>query len=230
MWKRILALLKAQFPGMREDVLTNMAKGMEMAVKTEEDAKKLVDSLDKDKVEAFSKDYRSGIDREISEANKTFEKGLRDKYDFKEKDVDPNPGGDHDDVDPNDIKSMIAAGVAEAMKPMAEFMTSMKMEKTNKSRLDQINEMLKDVPESYKNRIVKDFGRMTFADDTAFNEYLTDTKADVDAYVQEMADAGLSKSGNISFGQLDKDGVSAAAADYIKAQTGEGGNLGGKEL
>ena len=233
MWKKILALLKNQFPGVREDVLTNMAKGMEMAVKTEEDAKKLVESLDKDKVEAFSKDYRSGIDKEITEANKTFERGLRDKYDFKDKtigdDDDPGKGGKGGGSD--DIETKIANAMAKAMAPLNEFMTSIKAEKITSGRRSQVESLLKDVPESYKNRILKDFARMSFQDDNAFDDYLTDTKTDVDAYVQEMADQGLSRTGQVSFGQIDKNGVSAGVADYIKSQSADGGSdLGGKEL
>lgn len=233
MWKVILALLKTKFPGVRVDALTNMSKNMEMAVASEDDAKKLVESLDTNKVEAFAKEYRSGIDKEITEANKTFEKGLRDKYDFKDKtivdDDDPGKGGKGGGSD--DIETKIANAMAKAMAPMTEFMTSMKAEKIATGRRSQVESILKDVPDSYKNRILKDFGRMSFQDDDAFNEYLTDTKTDVDAYVQEMADNGLSKSGHISFGQIDKNGVSAGVADYIKSQSADGGSdLGGKEL
>lgn len=111
----ILALLTAKFSGMRKDVLTNIAKAFAMAASSEDDAKKLVEGLTEDKVAAFSKDFRSGIDREVSNAKTAHEKSLRDKFDFTEKKSDPSDPGKTDPGkgDPNDVSTIVADAKAQ---------------------------------------------------------------------------------------------------------------------
>lgn len=229
-FQQILVLLKAKFPGRRNDVLTNMAKTIALAVESEDDAKKLIDAMAEDKVDTFAKEFRSDIDREITASNQTFEKTLRDKYDFKEKTTDPNPGADPNPGDPNNIAAMIKAGIAEAMKPMTDFMAGINADKVNATRKGMLEGVLKDVPASYRDQILRDFARMNFNDDDAFNTYLEEKKTDVATFVQDLADRGLANSGRINFGQVNKDGVSAGVASYIASRTGDGDNLGGKSL
>lgn len=232
----ILALLRRKFTGVRNDVLTNIASNIAMAVDTKEDAEKLVEKLDISKVEAFAKEYRRGIDREITDANKTHEEGLRKKYDFKDKNTNPGGGSESGTEDQAKmIAEAVSKAVATAMAPVNEFMTSYNATTIRSGRRSRVENMFQgvNVPKSYQERILKDFDRMSFDTDEAFDAFLTETKTDVDAYVQEMADTGLAHAGGISMGQRNKDGISAGVAQYIeseKAKTSNDGVLSGKEL
>lgn len=228
--EQILALLMTKFSGVRKDVLTNIAMNFAMAAATEEDAKKLVDGLTEDKVNAFSKDYRSNIDREVTESNKTFETRLREKFDFKEKEgkKDQNPGDD-----PTKTTNPEIAALTEQIANLTKLVGGMAAEKVTTSRRNQIESLIKDVKdESYKSMIRSGFGYMNFENDDKFNEYMTGLKADVEKHVQDQADEGLRRSGHIDFGRADENGVSAGVAAYVKDVTSsEGGsNLGGKSL
>ena len=92
------------------------------------------------------------------------------------------------------------------------------------------------VREAYKAKVLKDFDRVAklggFADENAFNEYLTETKNDVAAFGQELADRGLSLHEKPVLGSPNKDGVSAGVESYIQAKAAEAANkgLGGKEV
>lgn len=234
-FEQILALLMAKFPsGVRKDVLMNIAMNLAMAAASEDDAKKLVEGITKDKVDAFSKDYRSSIDREVTEANKTYENRLREKYDFKEKgkDVDPVPGSDHT----SDTTNPEIAALTKQVSDLTKLMTGFAADKVNTSRRSQIEGLLKDVKdEGYRNTILSGFNYMQFKNDDKFNEYMTSLKADVDKHVQDQADESLLHSGHINFGKTNDHGVSAGVAEYVKdveARKANGGSsdLGGKSL
>lgn len=228
----ILALLTAKFSGTRKDVLTNIAKAFAMAASSEEDAKKLVEGLTEDKVAAFSKDFRSGIDREVSNAKTAHEKSLRDKFDFTEKKSDPSDPGKTDPGkgDPNDVSTIVAAAIAKAMEPYKAVIDNFNADKINAARRQKVEEITKDVPEHQRNKMLKDFDRMKFEKDEDFDAYLEDTKADAATIVQDLADKGLSGTGGVSFGAVDKNGVSAGVAAYIKDAAGNDNPLGGKEV
>ena len=102
MKQTILALLIAKFSGVRKDVLEVLAGVLALQATNEDEAKGIVEKLTDAQVTDFGKDYRSGVDKEVNESNKTFESNLRKKYDFKEKETEP--GGNHSDkTDPNDV-------------------------------------------------------------------------------------------------------------------------------
>ena len=71
--EEILALLKTQFPGVREDGLQQLAAGISLQVATKEEAAEIVGKITADKVQQFVKDWRSKADAEIGKANQTYE-------------------------------------------------------------------------------------------------------------------------------------------------------------
>ena len=78
--------------------------------------------------------------------------------------------------------------------------------------------------------VIKDFKRMSFDDDTAFNEYLTETESDIAAFNQELADKGLSQQSKPLFGKQTQEGVSKGVQDFIDSKTKPESSLGGKEV
>jgi alpha-galactosidase/6-phospho-beta-glucosidase family protein len=198
MKEKILALLQAQFAGVRKDGLNHIANVLSFQVDTEEKAKEVVGKLTADHVNSFIADWRKEADAEISKANKTYEDGLRKKYDFTEKKTEPaNPTQPEPDkagnFDAAAFQKMFNESMEKIVKPLQETIASLKGEKTKETRLQALNDKLKDCNDAnLKAKALKDFARMTFDTDEAFNEYLAETEADVKTANQNVADSGLS--------------------------------------
>lgn len=193
MKEKILALLNGRFLGARKDGLKQLASILALQVTTEEEAKALVEKLTKEQVEEAIKDFRADVDREVSESNKTFEENLKKKYNFVEKGKeDPKKkeeGGD-------DIASIVASAVAEAVKPLKEQLEKVEKEGVAKTRLQQLEQELSSCKdETFKTQTLKDFARMNFISDEEFEEYLTEKKTDIASANQSISDRRMSTHG-----------------------------------
>ncbi|MDR1459783.1 MAG: hypothetical protein LBI60_06185 [Bacteroidales bacterium] len=196
MKEKILALLLAAFAGVRKDGLSHIANVISFQANTEEEAKTIVGKLTEDQVKSFITDWRKEADAEISKANKTYETGLRQKYDFAEKkqpEVTPPPvTTETGNIDAAAIQKLITDSIAAATKPLLEKITTFEAGNIAKTRLQALNDKLKDCSnETFKAKALKDFARMKFETDEAFTEYLTDTEGDVKTANQSVADSGL---------------------------------------
>lgn len=203
----ILALLVAKFPGVRKDGLNMLARLMALQMETEDEAKAAVERLTRDGVDAFVRDFRSDVDKEVSDGTRTFEENLRRKFDFVEKQSEPYADEAKPKADPSskegkrpnaetDLQAVVANAVANAVKPLKEQLERYERGNVNQSRLQALTDRLnacKD--ESFRAKALKDFGRMTFDTEEAFNEYLTDTETDVADANKRMADAKLAGGG-----------------------------------
>ena len=229
MKKTILALLVAKFQGARKDGLNVLAGILALQASTEDEAKALVEKITDAQVNDFIKDYRKDVDKEVSESNKTFETNLRKKYDFKEKEVEP---GNDPSKNPNDIAEIVKAAVAAAVKPFEEKLSGYETKNIADSRLAKLNEKLNDCKdETFKAQTLKDFARMTFANDDEFTQYLNDKTADIATANQNMANAALGgASGKPLFAQKGDDGISKGVADYVASQKPEANAFTGKEV
>ena len=201
--KMILALLAAKFPGVRKDGLNMLARMMALQMETEDEAKAAVERLTRDGVDAFVRDFRSDVDKEVSDGTRTFEENLRRKFDLVEKQSEPRADEVKPKADPSpkkregadaetDLQAVVANAVANAVKPLKEQLERYERGNVNQSRLQALTDRLnacKD--ESFRAKALKDFGRMTFDTEEAFNEYLTDTETDVADANKRMADAKL---------------------------------------
>lgn len=229
MRETILALLIAKFSGVRKDCLVAMARSMALHCATEDEAKSLVDKITDAQVNEFVKEHRADVDKEVSNSNKAFENNLKKKFEFKERKVEP---GNDPDPDPNNISEIVKAAVAEAVKPFQEKLSSYEQGDLAKSRLQALNEKLASCKdETFKAQTLKDFARMSFDSDDAFNEYLTEKETDISTANQNLADAALRNGGGSPlFSQKEDTGVSKGVADYIASQKPESNNFSGKEL
>ena len=230
-YQQILALLQAKFAGVRKDGLAQLARMIALQVTSQEEAQALIDKLDVEKVTETVKDYRKDVDKEVSEANKTYEGNLKKKFKFVELD-DQTPADDPTKkTNPDDLQAAIKAAVAEVVKPLNDEIAALRGSKISESRLQMLTEKLgscKD--ETFKAKVLKDFNRMSFTDDDAFNEYLTETETDIADFNQDLANKGLGEQGKPMFGQKNNDGVSSGVASFIQSQTEKENSLGGKEV
>lgn len=224
----ILALLIAKFSGVRKDGLAQLATALSLQADKEEDATALIEKISADKVNNFVRDWRSDVDKEVSTSTKTFEQGLKDKFDLVEKKGDEKPK--EKEMESNDTPAW-AKALIDANKILSDKINGFEGQEVNKTRLQTISEKLNGITdETFKAKTLKDFSRMKFDTDEEFNEYLTDTETDVTAFNQSQANQGLSGHGKPFMGGQNKDGVSSAVADFIASKTDDTKSMGGKEL
>lgn len=235
MKEKILALLVAMFQDVRKDGLNHLANSLALTVKTEDEAKEVVGKLTADQVKTFVTDWRKDADAEIGKANKTYEAGLKAKYDFVEKKepgtggtpTPPAPGGA---LDAAAIQNIVTAAVKAATTPLLQEVEALKGNATTASRRELLVKELEGTTDSYKNSILENFGLINFKDEEAFTGYLNGVKNHVATFKQELADKGLGQQGKPSFGTVNEDGISAAVQSYVKDKTEGGTTLTGKEV
>ncbi len=233
--EKILALLKAQFTGVREDGLQQLAGALALQVETEEQAADLVGKLSAEKVQQFVKDYRSKTDAEIGKANQTYEARLKEKFDFVEKGKQETPQVTTTEPDNKNITlENVKALIAEQLKGVQQSITSINDDKTAETRrAAYIAALDKAKLEGSKRELLLDnYGRMTFKDDTDFNSFLTAQTAHIATLAQEEADQNLNAHDKPIFGAVNKDGISQGVADYLKQKADESSTpaLQGKQV
>ena len=224
MKEKILALLLAKFAGVRKDGLTQLAAALSLQVTTDDEAATVVGKLTADQVNSFVTDWRKEADSEISKANKTYEDGLKKKFDFVEKKADPEPGNDPVNVggpiDAKAIQTIVAEAVKAVVAPLQQKIEAFESGNMAQTRRSQIEKELEGAPEIFKQKVLKDFDRMKFDNDEIFSAYLNETKVDAKALNQDLADQGLSAHGR-PFRTAKPDSgkeVSSGVQDFIKTQ------------
>lgn len=239
MFETILALLIASFgtvSGVRKDGLTNLARGLALQVTDDEGAKAIVGKLTEAQVVEFCRGYRSDVDKEVSESNRTLEANIRKKYNITDQDPGkpgkPADTGKSGEEGKEDIASLVKAAVDAAIAPVKETLDGFKAKEVSRTRLQALEGALKDCKdENFKGQTLKDFGRMSFASDDDFNEYLKGKTADVKTANQRIADDALRGSSAPLFGQkVTETGVSKGVAEFIKSQSPEDNALSGKSV
>lgn len=171
MKEKLLALLTTKFSGVRRDGLTHLAGSLALQVATEEEAQALVDKLDQTKVTDFVKEWRSGVDTEITTASKTVEEKLKEKYDFVEK----GAGGNQSKTDPpkpDDLDAKLEAYFGAKVKPIQDELDAYKAKESKATRQAKILGKAKELKISQE-RIDEGFVIADDADETAINTYLS---------------------------------------------------------
>lgn len=230
---KIIALLVTKFPGVRRDVLENLAGSIALQTESEEEVNEIVGKLTAEKVTKFGQTFRSAIDREIQQSVQTNERKLKEKYDFIEK--GGKPAEPPQDPNPNDPKGITLEDIekifAKKMEPIMQRFEETDRAKVAASRRERFNDLFKDkkVSKDMVELMTGQFELMNFKDDEAFNSYSDTVKQAIDKLEQQAIDADLSKGGP-SFGKPDKDGVSSTVAAYLNAKNNPQNDLGGKSI
>lgn len=202
MKEKILALLLAKFAGVRKDGLAQLATAMSIQAADETEATALVEKITADKVNDFVKDWRKDVDKEVSDSKKTIEDNLKKKYDFVEK---KGEGKKPEEKEDDDVPAW-AKALVDSNKALQDKLAAIEGGKTTETRLQLLQDKFKAFPEgnklaeSFTAQKLKDFKRMNFESDEAFNEYLTELDTDVTSFNQGIADMGLSNHGKPFFG------------------------------
>ena len=232
--EQLIALLTAKFSGVRKDGLAQLAKSLVYTVTTEEEAQALVEKLTDQQVTEFVKDWRKEVDAEVSRGVQTAEGNFKKKYKVNDDNKDQEDSADKNKNTDNsvDINTTIQKAIAEAVKPFQEKLSRLEGDEIFKSRKSTLETKLEKAPETFRNKILKDFSRMSFEDDEKFTEYLTETENDLKEFEQEFSNSGLRAMGKpFRAGGSEPEVVSSAVKDFVESKKeGSTSALGGKEV
>lgn len=232
--EQLIALLTAKFSGVRKDGLAQLAKSLVYTVTTEDEAQALVEKLTDQQVTEFVKDWRKEVDAEVSRGVQTAEGNFKKKFKVNDdnKDQDDSADKNKNTDNPVDINATIQKAIAEAVKPFQEKLSRLEGDEIFKSRKSTLETKLEKAPETFRNKILKDFSRMSFEDDEKFTEYLTETENDLKEFEQEFSNSGLSRMSRPNrAGGNEPEVVSSAVKDFVESKKeGSASELGGKEV
>lgn len=227
MFEKLFQLLQSKHAGVRKDGLRQLARSLALQVETEEEATEIVEKLTDEKVSNFVKEFRSEVDKEVSEGNKTFETNLKKKYDLKpkgQKTTETVETPKEEEGGPTDIAAIIREEVNKALAPLQQ-------EKTFNTRFQQLKEHAeKCKDETLKSTLLGDFRLMNFESDEQFNEHLENVSQRVEQANQTIANSALNSMGTPIFSEKAPDGVSSSVTSFIEEQKEGGGELSGKEV
>lgn len=113
-----------------------------------------------------------------------------------------------------------AQAIIDGNKTVNEKLAALEGNKVIGDRKSLILAKLKDADEAYSSKVLRDFGRMSFADDAAFEEYLGEVESDYTGHVQTTAESQLGK--DAPFKGIGKDGkVTEATQAEVDQVIGE---------
>lgn len=90
-----------------------------------------------------------------------------------------------------DITGAVAKAVADAIKPLMGEISSLKTEKSLNERKGNLESILKDAPEYFKNPIINGFNKTSFENDEEFTEYLSEIETSTKGFLQTAQENGL---------------------------------------
>lgn len=177
--EKLIALLKGKFKGVRPDVVEQLALIISMTAKDEEAVKQVVDGLTSTEIENFGKKFQSTLDKERTNAIKTNEENLREKFDFVEKGKNPkekSEGGQEQGGEKED-------GLKKEINELKEIVKSFSEERKRTSLLEKASKMLeeKGVDKNYSTAILA--GR-SFSSEEEITTFVEETEKGYSAFVE----------------------------------------------
>ena len=212
MLEKILQALKTKYAhlGLKESVLKVIATRLAPTVKDDTEIENAVKSVEEEVklLQSVADEGRTSLTK-AEEARKKLEKELEE---VRAK-SNPNPPTPPTEPKPNEMPEW-AKGLLEAVNKQNETIAAFQAEKQQQTAKERFLGQLKAQGVSepfYKHHL----GR-TFKDDTEMDAFVSELKADEQAFLQTQANTGLSShSGNVFGGGTDANGVSADVQAYI---------------
>ncbi len=184
--KAIRALLQSKFGGVQLSAarVEQLAKRFKGKVEKEEDLEEKLSEFNEiyPLADIAKEDDRQrGLQEELAKL-----KDGSDKNDTDEETTPADPKLDSDNEQPEWVKAML-----ETQKTLMTEISALKTGKVANDRKSAILSKLNGADENYSTRVVRDFGRMNFESDEAFEEYLSDVEEDFKAHQQSIAESKL---------------------------------------
>lgn len=189
MRKFILEALKVKFPGVSDTILGRIAAKIAKTAKTEDEATAAMEGVTFQYVIDSERDYH------VNKTKERFEKQ------DESKDDQPATGTEGADKSSTTAKTTtqgdgqqgnehVPAYMREFMEKVSTELAAIKGEKTTNTRKTRLSELLKDAPETIRQRYEKDFTRMNFKDDDDFEEWIGEIAPDVEKISTEFTSKG----------------------------------------
>lgn len=181
--------LKAKFPGVNlsQKRIDAIADKLKLPEDADDDA--IDERLDElNDVFTFA-DMARNDDRARTEEAERKKKEQQDNPTPKPSNDDPKPAPKTDSDQP-DIAKIVAAAIAPLMQEVASLKAG-KVGDTRKAQLEAKLNGLEGVNPKFKTTVLKNYGRMSFENDEAFETFLSEVEDDAKEYVQEEANDGL---------------------------------------
>ena len=213
--EKLLQALKTKYAhlGLDEAILKAIATRLANAVKEESEIENAVKGVEEEVklLQSVADKGRTSLTK-AEEARKKLEKELEEER-AKSNPKPQNPPTPSKEPKPDEMPEW-AKSLVEAVKKQNETIAAFQEEKQQQSAKERFLNQLKTqgVSETfYKHHL----GR-TFKDDEEMNAFVSELKADEQAFLQTQANRGLSShSGNVFGGGTDANGVSADVQAYI---------------
>lgn len=192
MRKEILEALKAKYTGVSEAILGRIADKLAKTATTPEQVTTAVEGVTIQQILESYGDSRATEAQQTAVANYEKKHGLKDgkKIETNEpSEPKPNPK-EGKGTEGEDLAAQISAAVQAAMKPLSDKLAAIEGEKLTNSRKSSLDAILKDAPETIRQRYEKDFARMTFKDDEDFNGWITEITPDVEKITSDFQAKG----------------------------------------
>lgn len=204
MRQAIITALNGKFPGVSEAILGRVADKLISSgkVKKQEDVADAVAGV------TFQSILENYGDSRADEAQKTAVKNYENKHHIKDgKPVDGDNGGEQQQptggLTTTEQQGVSGSGKGEQqhnndtpawaqafMEQVSARLDAMQAEKTVKSRQSQLADILKNAPDSVRNRYEKDLARMTFKDDEDFAGWLAELTPEVEQLTADLGAKG----------------------------------------
>ena len=213
--EKILQSLKTKYAhlGLKEAVLKVIATRLATTVKDDTEIENAVKSVEEEVklLQSVADEGRTSLTK-AEEARKKLEKELEEMR-AKSNQNPQNPPTPSTDPNPDEVPKW-AKSLMEVVNKQNETIAALQAEKQQQSAKERFLNQLKTqgVSEAfYKHHL----GR-TFKDDEEMNAFVSELKADEQAFLQTQANAGLSSlSGSVLGAGKDNNGVSADVQAYI---------------
>lgn len=208
MKEKLLALLVAKFVGVPKATLERIAEKKAGSVTDEAQLQSIADGID------YGQIVQSEVDSKVTEANKLAVSNYEKKHNLKDGKTVENPVPPVTPPDPNDIKTIVANAIKDAVAPLQNELLQFKQKETQNSYLGKVKTSLseKKIPESFWSKRA-----LNVESDEQLTATVTEIETDWTTFRQEQINAGVmvdkpaSGSGTVSDGE--------SLAKQIEAET-----------
>ena len=183
MKEKLLALLVAKFAGVPKATLERIAEKKAGSVTDEAQLQSITDGID------YGQIVQSEVDSKVTEANKLAVSNYEKKHNLKDgKTVTPEPPGSGTPPDPNDIKTIVANAIKDAVAPLQQELLGFKQKDLQNTYLGKVKTSLseKKIPESFWSKRA-----LNVESDEQLTSVVSEIETDWTTFRQEQINAGV---------------------------------------
>lgn len=179
MKEKLLALLVAKFAGVPKATLERIAEKKAGSITDEAQLQSIADGID------YGQIVQSEVDSKVTEANKLAVSNYEKKHNLKEGKTVENPVTT---PDPNDIKTIVANAIKDAVAPLQNELLQFKQKETQNTYLGKVKTSLseKKIPESFWSKRA-----INVESDEQLTATVTEIETDWTTFRQEQINAGV---------------------------------------